>query len=218
LLSRPSFILLAMQRSGKRPIRDTADGCPNSLLVLWIRAFAQDFTFQVHRRQEMSDVIIKIGAMPSDRLVSATPALADEHEALLAEARNTADRLRLILDISHTIVADLELQDLLQVVSASLRRALQCDAAAITVADTQAEGELTSRSTQPPASSSGARKDMQSVLDDTERQHILRALEDTNLVIVGPNGAAARLGMKRSTLHARMQKLGVQITRSGPSQ
>jgi hypothetical protein len=68
--------------------------------------------------------LIKIGAMPSDRVVSATPALADEHEALLAEARNTADRLRLILDISHTIVADLELQDLLQVVSASLRRAL----------------------------------------------------------------------------------------------
>jgi formate hydrogenlyase transcriptional activator len=81
-----------------------------------------------------------------------------------------------------------------------------------------AVGELTSRSTQPPASSSGARKDMQSVLDDTERQHILRALEDTDWVIAGPNGAAARLGMKRSTLHARMQKLGVQITRSGPSQ
>jgi len=44
-------------------------------------------------------------------------ALADEHEALLAEARNTTDRLRLILDISNTIVANLELEDLLQVVS-----------------------------------------------------------------------------------------------------
>jgi formate hydrogenlyase transcriptional activator len=80
-----------------------------------------------------------------------------------------------------------------------------------------AVGELTSRSTQPPASSSHARKDMQSVLDETERQHIIHALEETNWVIAGPNGAAARLGMKRSTLHARMQKLGVQITRSGPT-
>jgi formate hydrogenlyase transcriptional activator len=79
-------------------------------------------------------------------------------------------------------------------------------------------GELTSRSTQSPAPRSGARKDMQSVLEETEREHIIRALEDTNWVIAGPNGAAARLGMKRSTLHARMQKLGVQITRSGPSQ
>ena len=81
-----------------------------------------------------------------------------------------------------------------------------------------AVGELTSRSTQSPAPRSGAQKDMQSVLDETERQHITQALEAANWVIAGPNGAAARLGMKRSTLHARMQKLGVQITRTGPSQ
>jgi len=81
-----------------------------------------------------------------------------------------------------------------------------------------AVGELTSRPTQSPAPGSGTQKDMQSLLDQTERRHIIRALEETNWVIAGPNGAAARLGMKRSTLHARMQKLGVQITRSGPSQ
>jgi formate hydrogenlyase transcriptional activator len=81
-----------------------------------------------------------------------------------------------------------------------------------------AVGELTSRSTQSPAPSSGPRKDMQSMLDETEREHIIRALEETNWVIAGPKGAAARLGMKRSTLHARMQKLGVAISRSGPSQ
>src|SRR5712671_4015684 len=79
-------------------------------------------------------------------------------------------------------------------------------------------GELTSRSTPSPAPRSGTQKDMQSMLDETERRHIIRALEETNWVIAGPNGAAARLGMKRSTLHARMQKLGVQVTRSGPSQ
>ena len=36
-----------------------------------------------------------------------------------------------------------------------------------------------------------------------------------NWVISGASGAAARLGMKRSTLRARMQKLGIQITRTG---
>src|SRR6185295_18012647 len=77
-------------------------------------------------------------AMPSDRVVSATPALADEHEALLREARDAADRLRLILDISNTITAKLDLQDLLHAVAATLRKALQCDGASITVADTQA--------------------------------------------------------------------------------
>jgi len=78
-------------------------------------------------------------------------------------------------------------------------------------------GELTNRATQPPATTAPFRTDMQSVLDETERQHIIQALERANWVIAGPSGAAAQLGMKRSTLHARMRKLGVQITRSGPS-
>ena len=79
-------------------------------------------------------------------------------------------------------------------------------------------GELPNRSAQPSAPSSGVPNDMQSVLDQTERRHIIQALEHANWVIAGPNGAAARLGMKRSTLQARMQKLGVHITRTGPSQ
>jgi formate hydrogenlyase transcriptional activator len=56
---------------------------------------------------------------------------------------------------------------------------------------------------------------MRKVLEETEREQIVRALEQANWVISGPSGAAARLGMKRSTLQARMQKLGIQITRTG---
>ncbi len=47
-------------------------------------------------------------------------------------------------------------------------------------------------------------------LEANERDHILRTLRDTRWVLAGPNGAAARLGMKRSTLQSRMQKLGIQ--------
>jgi formate hydrogenlyase transcriptional activator len=46
-------------------------------------------------------------------------------------------------------------------------------------------------------------------LEAAERDHILRALRGTNWVIAGPNGAAARLGMKRTTLQSRMAKLGI---------
>jgi formate hydrogenlyase transcriptional activator len=46
-------------------------------------------------------------------------------------------------------------------------------------------------------------------LQSAERTHILKALEATNWVLAGPKGAAARLGMKRTTLQSRMQKLGV---------
>jgi formate hydrogenlyase transcriptional activator len=56
---------------------------------------------------------------------------------------------------------------------------------------------------------------MRKVLEETEREQIVRALEQSNWVISGDSGAAARLGMKRSTLQARMQKLGIQVTRTG---
>ncbi|HXJ43923.1 MAG TPA: helix-turn-helix domain-containing protein, partial [Bryobacteraceae bacterium] len=54
-------------------------------------------------------------------------------------------------------------------------------------------------------------------LRETERTEIFRALEDSRWVVFGPNGAATRLGMKRSTLVSRMQKLGIRLLRApGP--
>lgn len=46
-------------------------------------------------------------------------------------------------------------------------------------------------------------------LAEVERDHIVRTLEATNWVIGGRNGAAERLGMKRTSLLYRMQKLGI---------
>ena len=46
-------------------------------------------------------------------------------------------------------------------------------------------------------------------LAQAERDHILSVLEQTKWVIGGPSGAAAKLGMKRTTLISRMQKLGI---------
>jgi formate hydrogenlyase transcriptional activator len=46
-------------------------------------------------------------------------------------------------------------------------------------------------------------------LQSTEREHILKVLRETNGVLSGPDGAAIRLGMKRTTLQHRMKKLGI---------
>lgn len=46
-------------------------------------------------------------------------------------------------------------------------------------------------------------------LEAVERDHILRVLGESNWVIGGPSGAAARLGMNRTTLNHRMRKLGI---------
>jgi len=59
-------------------------------------------------------------------------------------------------------------------------------------------------STQPSEPTVGA-----ITLADAERDHILNALHETGWVIGGPKGAAARLGMKRSTLQWKMKRLGI---------
>jgi formate hydrogenlyase transcriptional activator len=46
-------------------------------------------------------------------------------------------------------------------------------------------------------------------LAQVERDHILRVLESSNWVVGGRNGAAERLGMKRTSLIYRMQKLRI---------
>jgi formate hydrogenlyase transcriptional activator len=57
-------------------------------------------------------------------------------------------------------------------------------------------------------------KRLQDILDKTEQIEILRALEASDGIIAGPGGAAARLGVKRSTLQLRMQKLGIRLSRT----
>jgi formate hydrogenlyase transcriptional activator len=46
-------------------------------------------------------------------------------------------------------------------------------------------------------------------LEGTEREHIIRVLRETDGVISGPTGAARRLGLKRTTLQSKMQRLGI---------
>jgi formate hydrogenlyase transcriptional activator len=50
-----------------------------------------------------------------------------------------------------------------------------------------------------------------STLEEMEREHVLRALRESNWVTGGPNGAAVRLGMKRTTLAYRIRKLGITV-------
>jgi len=46
-------------------------------------------------------------------------------------------------------------------------------------------------------------------LEQIEREYILRTLREADGIVSGAQGAAARLGMKRTTLQSRIQKLGI---------
>jgi formate hydrogenlyase transcriptional activator len=66
-----------------------------------------------------------------------------------------------------------------------------------------------SRTVEQSASPKSTNGVLHNVLEETERGHILEALQRCNWVVAGPSGAAARLGMKRSTLQKRIHKLGI---------
>jgi formate hydrogenlyase transcriptional activator len=62
--------------------------------------------------------------------------------------------------------------------------------------------ELKQAMMQSPSSKLGT-------LEEAEREHVLRAIRESNWIIGGPNGAATRLGMKRTTLAYRIRKLKI---------
>ena len=55
---------------------------------------------------------------------------------------------------------------------------------------------------------------MRGVLEEAERKQIMAALKEANWVVAGSRGAAVLLGMKRSTLQAHMQRLGIRVSRT----
>src|SRR5918996_2292839 len=62
---------------------------------------------------------------------------------------------------------------------------------------------------QPRKSFAAIPADNFHTLEEAKRGHIVRTLKETNWVIGGPTGAAARLGTKRTTLQYQMKKLGI---------
>jgi formate hydrogenlyase transcriptional activator len=81
----------------------------------------------------------------------------------------------------------------------------------VALSDLSTNGGLISEQSRPakPENQGNLRR----FLEETERQRILEALDETRWVIAGPRGAAAHLGVKRSTLHARILKLGIARNR-----
>jgi formate hydrogenlyase transcriptional activator len=80
------------------------------------------------------------------RVVMRTSELTEannELESIHVELRHEKDRLQLLLDLNNSIVSELQLRDLLRVISANVRRVMQCDAVGVNLPDKEtAELEL----------------------------------------------------------------------------
>jgi formate hydrogenlyase transcriptional activator len=73
--------------------------------------------------------------------------------------------------------------------------------------DLQAKAKRSGATGKTPTASAATSA---STLKDTERDAILEALRKAGGIIAGPDGAAARLGLKRTTLQSKMRKLGIK--------
>ena len=67
--------------------------------------------------------------------------------------------------------------------------------------------ELGQQKIAPPPTAPGS---IRAKLKEVEREHVLQMLKDTKWIIGGSTGAAARLGMKRTTFHSLVKRLGIE--------
>ena len=104
------------------------------------------------------------------------------------------------------------IRELLHVIE---RAMILCDGACLTVEVTEATPTRASESVAAPSQNTApALQSIEvppavSTLEDAQREHIRRALQQTGGVVDGLGGAAAMLGLKPSTLRSRMKRLGI---------
>lgn len=141
--------------------------------------------------------------------------------ALTPDTDAAADQYRALLDVAESISLNRDLPALFEDLAHRLRGVVLFDYLNLVLhvpeRNTMRLRVLTStRPTDPSLLETPVDETPSGLVWQTqqaEREHILRVLRECNGVVGGPAGGAARLGLKRTTLQSRMQRLG--ITRGG---
>jgi formate hydrogenlyase transcriptional activator len=178
-----------------------------------IAATNRDLEVMMNEQKFRPDLFFRLNVFPI-RVVPLRERQEDIPELVRHFARQFSRRLNKAIDTVPSAIMDAlchyhwpgnirELQNVIErAVILSKGTALRVDVADLKPPATRYSG-------RPPSSSSSLGGTIRSVLQETERQHILDALKQCNWIVAGRRGAAARLGMNRSTLQLRMQKLGI---------
>src|SRR5713226_6607838 len=82
-----------------------------------------------------------------------------ESNSMQAELEREKDRLKLLLDMTNTLVSNLEIRVLLRAISASIRRVMQCDSVSVWLPDTK-QGQLRAHALEFPESKGFAKEDL----------------------------------------------------------
>jgi formate hydrogenlyase transcriptional activator len=170
-----------------------------------IAATNQDLGQMVRERRFRADLYYRLNVFPMT-----LPPLRERRDdiALLTEyfVRKFADQQgKLVATIPRDVMAALEhydwpgnIRELQNVIERGVIMTTDSELSRQTT-------ELLTRSDPAPAEATS----ITTTMADAERAHISATLRATNWVVGGRNGAAARLGLPRTTLLARMQRLGI---------
>lgn len=179
-----------------------------------IAATNRNLEAMVAEQRFRSDLFFRINVFPVQ-----VPPLREREEDIPLLVRHFAQqfsrRMNKVIDTIPSAAMDAlrryrwpgnirELQNMIErAVITSAGPVLSFDVADLKLPPTSSPEEKTERQ---DSKSNGSLRD---ALKKTERQQILAALEGANWVVAGPKGAAAHLGMKRTTLQQRIRKLGI---------
>jgi formate hydrogenlyase transcriptional activator len=169
-----------------------------------VAATNRDLTLMVEERQFRADLFYRLNVFPIT-----VPPLRERREDIPLLVRYFVQQFARRMNKRITAIPSETMQTLARYHWPGNIRELQnfIERAVILTAGSSLQAPVRELKRAPAASAVSA-ADVQT-LAEAERDAIVRALRESNGRVGGPQGAAARLGMKRTTLQAKMRKLGV---------
>jgi formate hydrogenlyase transcriptional activator len=171
-----------------------------------VAATNRDLTAMVEQREFRADLYYRLNVFPIT-----VPPLRDRREDIPLLVRYFVQQFARRMNKRITAIPSETMQALARYHWPGNIRELQnfIERAVILTAGHTLDAPISELKRGPGAAASAAPAAGLHTLAEAEREAIVRALREANGRVGGPQGAAARLGMKRTTLQAKMRKLGI---------